>query len=100
VSGFFVKKLARSIDGEALLIQKMLDAQQELDVFAPVKPVAGPGLLGAQGRELRLPVAQDVGLDAQHDAHFADAEKQFIGYLWSIRGCNGFRHYKGHATRW
>src|SRR6185503_20364416 len=92
--------LARAIDGEALLIQQMLDLQQQLDVLAPVQSVTGAGFFGTQRRKFRLPVAEHVSFEPEHSADFADSKEELIGNLWGIRTGCCFRHPSRHATRW
>ena len=56
---------AGPFDGEALVVEQVADAQEQLDVLPPVEPLPRTRLLRLDGVELGLPVAQDVGLDAR-----------------------------------
>src|SRR5271157_4430837 len=87
-----MQRLARAFDGELLLVQQVLDAEKQLDVFAPIQPMAGAGLLGRQNRELGFPIAQDVRLDSQELAYLADLEVQLIR---DLRG-SGLQRYIRH----
>ena len=78
---FGLQGLARAFDGVALFVQQVLNAEEQLDILAAVEAVAGAGLLRRQDGKLRLPVAQDVGLDAEQFAHLADFEVQLIRNL-------------------
>src|SRR2546422_8285353 len=62
----------RTGDGEAPLVEKLLDAHEELDLLGPVHPVTRAVLPRAQHAEAGLPVAQHVRLDAHQLAHLAD----------------------------
>ena len=84
------EKLARALDGEALLVEQALDLQHHLDVLAAVEPVAGAGFLGAQPGKLGFPEAQHVGLDAGQARHVADPEVEFVGDLRQRSGDHVF----------
>src|SRR5262245_8171120 len=62
----------RASDGEALVVEELLDLVEGLDVAAPVHPRAAAPLLGTQHLELRLPVTEHVRFDADQVADFAD----------------------------
>jgi len=66
--------IAGPADGKALFIQQTADLADDQHVLAlVVTPIAAP-LDGLQLRELLLPIAQHVRLDAAQIAHFADGE--------------------------
>ena len=78
-AGFGFELLLRTGDREALVVEQLLDAQDRLDVLAPIDALAGAVLGRRQGRELRLPVAQDVRLGVGDLADLTDLEKQLVG---------------------
>ena len=62
------EELAGAVDFEAVVVEQLPDLQDFLDVARAVAPVAGAVLLRAQGRELLLPVAQDVAFTPLYSA--------------------------------
>src|SRR5688572_24221010 len=74
-----LQSLLRPRDREALLVQELLDAQHGVDVAPAVDPLPGAVLRGGEGRELRLPVTQHVGLGVGDLAHLADLEEELVG---------------------
>src|SRR5512139_2767956 len=90
--GIMFKTLARTADGEALLVQQFADAadQQHLVVLI-VAPVAAP-LDRAQLGEFLFPVTQHVRLDGAQLRHFTDGEiafgrdrREFSPGWWAIQ---------------
>src|SRR5262249_18851454 len=59
-------------DGVALFVEQLLDAPDDFDLAVGVHALARLALGRVQARELGLPVAQDVGLDVERLAGFAD----------------------------
>src|SRR5262245_41424333 len=76
-------------DRETFLVEELLDAQHGLDVAPPVDPLPRAVLRRRQRRELRLPVAQHVGLGVGDLAHLADLEEQLVRDLPFHRGAPG-----------
>src|SRR5690606_13284656 len=72
---------ARPGDREPLVVQELLHLQQLLHVAARVDPLATPRLLGPNGAELRLPVAQSVTLHPHQLGDLADAVVELDGDL-------------------
>src|SRR5208283_2865860 len=66
--------LARPGDGEALVIEQLLDAKHALDVALTIHPLARAALYRFQLRELGLPEAQHIGGQAAEAGHLANAE--------------------------
>src|SRR5262245_11088486 len=85
-----LEPLLRPRDREALLVEELLDAQHGLDVAAPVDPLARAVLRGRQRRELRLPVAEDVGLGVEDLANLSDLGEELVR--------DGFLHRR--SARW
>src|SRR6185295_14338061 len=62
----------RARDREPVIVEELLHLEEDLHVALPVHARAAPPFLGTQHLELRLPVAEDVGLHPDHVADFAD----------------------------
>src|SRR5262249_30360642 len=77
----------RSRDGEAPLVEQLLDAKQELDLVREVHAVAGAVLLRTQHAELRLPVTEYVRADRDQITDLADRSVELgIGRCFSLQG--------------
>src|SRR5688500_5900887 len=63
-------------DGEALLVEKLLDAQHGVDVAPAVDPLPRAVLRRGQRGKLRFPVPQDIGLGVGYLADLADLEEE------------------------
>jgi hypothetical protein len=63
----------------ALIADQMLDLQSQLNVITAVKPLAGSTFIGLELVELRLPKAQDIGLNATDARHIANLEVEAVG---------------------
>src|SRR5205809_5058669 len=63
---------------EPLFVEELLDAQHGLDVAAAVDALSGGVLGGSEGRELRFPVAEDVGLGIGDLANLTDLEEKLV----------------------
>jgi hypothetical protein len=59
-------------DGVALVVEELLDAPDDLELFLAVDALPRAALARAQRRKLGLPVAQDVRLDAERFTGLAD----------------------------
>ncbi len=79
VCGFGPKVLARTCNGEALVVQKFLDTQKDFNVLTPVHPLPCAALDRLQLRKFGLPEAQDVSRQAAEAGNFADAEVKLVG---------------------
>src|SRR5258705_3660427 len=64
--------LLRALDGEAARVQEVLAVHQGADLLGAIHAVPRPILARTQAPELRLPVAEDVRLDADELGDFAD----------------------------
>ena len=64
-----------ALDGVAGVLQEIADAAQKLHVGRPVEAAPAAALHGLELRELQLPEAQHVLLDAELDRHLADVAK-------------------------
>src|SRR5690606_33434466 len=62
-------------------VEKVFDLQEQVDVTPRVHPLAAPRLLGPDRAELRLPVAEHMGLHAYDLGGFADPEEELVGEL-------------------
>jgi hypothetical protein len=75
---FLGELLACSGDGVALAMDELFNAEDELDIFAPVEALAGSAFGGAELRELFFPETQDIGFYAAESSGFSDAEVEFV----------------------
>ena len=66
--------IARTADGEALLVEKAADLANDEHVLALVIAAIATALDGLELRELLLPVAQHMWLDPAKVAHFTNGE--------------------------
>src|SRR3990172_5045069 len=66
-------------DREALVVEKLLNAEHGLDVPAAIDALPGAVLRRRQGAELRLPVAQDIRLGIGDLADLPNLEEQLVG---------------------
>src|SRR5712692_9894049 len=73
-----LEALPRAGDREPLFVEKLLDAQDGLDVAPAVDALSGSVLGGSEGRELRFPVAEDVGLGVGDLADLTDLEEKLV----------------------
>jgi hypothetical protein len=93
--------LARAFDREALIVEQFLDAQEHLDVLAPVQAVLRARLARTHHAELGLPVAQDVRLHAYDLRDLTDLEVQLaernLTCLRTVRMC--LRRHRPHLPR-
>src|SRR5258708_10957641 len=60
----FVEAIARSADGEALLVEKLADTADQQKLLSPVVATVAAALYRPQLSELLLPIAKDLRLDA------------------------------------
>lgn len=70
----FLEPVARTANGEALVIEQVADAAHHQHFMVLVVATIAAALHGAQLRELLFPVAQDVRLDPAQLCHLADGE--------------------------
>src|SRR5688572_32064097 len=79
-AGFLAAELvARTTDGETLVVEQRADLANDDDVLALVVAAVAAALHGLELRELLLPVAQHMRLHAAEVADFADREITFAG---------------------
>lgn len=76
-----LQMFAGSGNGEAFLVEQVLDVENQLDILAPIKAMPGAGFLGAQRREFSFPEPQHVGLDARQARDLTYPEIQLVGDL-------------------
>jgi len=72
------KSLPRAFYRKAFSIQKLFDLQQLFYIFPFVETLPGVGFLGGERRELRFPVAQNIRLNPEQAADFANPEVEFV----------------------
>jgi hypothetical protein len=72
------KLLARAHDGEALLVEQLLDVCDAFYVASAVHTLAGAALYGFELREFALPEAEHVSRQAAQGGNFAYAEVEFV----------------------
>ena len=82
----FGEMAARAGDGEALFIEKALDFENRLYVFAAVHAMAARALHRLQSGEFRFPVTQNERLRSGQSADFADAEQILLGNRRCVLG--------------
>src|SRR5438270_13037250 len=75
-------------DGESLLVEQLLDAQNALDVLAAIHTLAGTALYRLELGELSFPKAQNVSRQVAQAGNFSNAEielfrNQHIGCRFS-----------------
>src|SRR5580704_11604667 len=76
---FGAQLLAGAGDGESLFVEKLLDAENALDVALAVQALAGAAFDRFDLRKFGLPEAQHVGGQVAEGGDFADAEIKFVG---------------------
>src|SRR5258705_7577194 len=69
-----LEAVARTVDGEAVLVEELADAPDEQHLVVLVIAPVAAALEGLQLRELLLPVTQHMGLHPAQLANFADRE--------------------------
>jgi len=67
-------------------VDKALDLQNEFDVAAAVKAVAGSAFVGFELGELRLPKAQDVGFEGADAGDISNFEVKAVGDFGRFEG--------------
>src|SRR5262249_61446633 len=72
-------RLPGASDRVLLFGEELLDAEDEVDVLAPVDALAGAVLLGRELRELALPEPQDVGLGVGDLTDFRGLVVELVG---------------------
>jgi len=85
-SGLFLVCLAlvfqlrpRSRDGEAVLIQQLLDAKNVFHVAAPVHALTSAAFYGLELWKFSLPEAENVGRQSAEACDFPYTEVEFVG---------------------
>jgi len=68
------KAIAGAADGETLFVEQASNLPDDEHILTLIVASVAATLHGLQLRELLLPVAQHVGLDAAQIAHLADGE--------------------------
>ena len=81
------ESLAGAGDGSSLAVDQALDFQNQFNVAAAVEALAGSALGGLELGELRLPEAQDVGLEVDDAGYIANLEVEAVGSPDGVRGC-------------
>jgi hypothetical protein len=76
MAGF--ERVAGSGESVALLVNKALDFERELDFPAAVKTLACAAFIGLELRELGLPETEDVGLNAAQARHVPNFEVKAV----------------------
>ena len=79
-----LKHLACAGERVSLGVDQALDLQNQLDIAAAIKPLAGSALVGLELRKLRLPEAQDVGFELADAGHIANFEVETVGDCWRM----------------
>src|SRR6266849_6298076 len=74
----FADMLFRARDREAFVVQQAFNELEGFEVLRLVEAMARAGVTGTQDRELCLPEAQDVSLDADGARGFADIERPLL----------------------
>ena len=72
--------VADTVEGVATVAREVVDLAEEGDVVVGVVARAFLVLMGLEGGELRLPVAQKGGVDAEEVGDFADGMVEFVGH--------------------
>ena len=80
------QRLPRACQRIALRVNQVFDLQGQLDVPATVKPLASSALVGFELGKLRLPKAQNIGLNAANTGHIANLEVEAVGDHGRING--------------
>jgi hypothetical protein len=81
-----LESLAGSGESVALNVDKLLDPQGDLDIAAAIEPLASSTLVGFELGKLRLPKAQDIGLDFADARHITDLEVKAVGDRGLVKG--------------
>lgn len=81
-----VKGVAGAGEGVALGVDQALDLQNQFDLAAAVKAVAGSALIGFELGKLRFPKAQDVGLEAADAGDITNFEVETVGNCGRVEG--------------
>lgn len=79
--GLGLDVFAGAFDGEAFLVEEVLDLEDRFDILAAVHAMVGAHLAGGDGGEFGFPIAEDVLLEAGELGDFADAEVELGGKL-------------------
>jgi hypothetical protein len=77
---FGLQFLFRTRDREHLIVQKLLDADRDLDIAPAVTPLTRAVLLRRQHWKLGFPIPEYVRLHTDEVAHFADLKVDFLRY--------------------
>jgi hypothetical protein len=81
-----VQGLAGAGERVSLGVDQTFDLQGQLDVAAAVKALAGPAFVGLELGKLRLPKAQDVGLELTDAGHISNLEVETVGDRGRVEG--------------
>src|SRR5947199_244587 len=73
-----LQELTGAWDGETLLIKKLLNSQNILNVLAAIHPLPSAAFHGVELGELGFPKAQHVGGQVTEASHFADTEIKLL----------------------
>ncbi len=68
-------------NGESLLVKQLLDLKHNRDVIPPVQSLSTRTFGWPQRCKLRLPVAENIGLNAGQLSDLSDLEVQLLGDL-------------------
>jgi len=75
----------RARDGESLVVEQPLDAEDHIHIVLAVETVSAGALDRLEHRELSFPVAEDERFQVRQAADFADAVEFFL--RGDLRGC-------------
>ena len=81
-----LKSLAGAGECVSLGMDQLFDLKNQFDVAPAVKPLAGSALVGFELRKLRLPKAQDVGLDLADARNVTKLEVETVGDRGRVGG--------------
>jgi hypothetical protein len=77
-SGVGEQPLLRTLQGQALVVEQRLDAEDQVEIAAAIQPLARRVLLGSEQLELRLPVPEDVRGDSRRRLGLADPVVELV----------------------
>jgi hypothetical protein len=81
-----VQGLAGAGKRVSLSVDQAFDLQGQLNVATAVKALAGSAFVGLELGKLRLPKAQDVGLELADAGHISNLEVETVGDRGRVEG--------------
>ena len=81
--------LAGTLNCVAFLVKQVLDFENRLDILAPVHAMVRAHLLGGNGGKLRLPIAENVLLEAGELGDLTDAKVELGRQFFSRPDAGG-----------